>query len=69
MSIGPSGIIGSLAGGLLVKLGESVVGRDFGLRLPFLVAAGAHVLLFAYALPRLNSARIAAALEDAESSA
>ncbi|MDH5294403.1 MAG: MFS transporter [Acidimicrobiia bacterium] len=61
--------IGSLAGGLLVKLGESMVGRDFGLRLPFLVAAGAHVLLFAYALPRLNSARIAAALEDAESSA
>jgi MFS family permease len=59
--------IGSLAGGLLVSLGENTISRDFGLRLPFLVSAGAHLVLLAYALPRLNSARIAEALgEDAE---
>jgi MFS family permease len=56
--------IGSLAGGLLVSLGESTVSRDFGLRLPFLVSAAAHLLLLMYALPRLNSARIATALDE-----
>lgn len=58
--------IGSLAGGLLVGLGERLVSRDFGLRLPFLVAAAAHLLLLIYALPRLNSARIEEALEEAD---
>jgi MFS family permease len=61
--------IGSLAGGLLVSLGESTVSRDFGLRLPFLVSAAGHLLLLMYALPRLNSARIAEALEEPHSAA
>ncbi len=56
--------IGSLAGGLLVSLGETTISRDFGLRLPFLVSAAAHLVLLAYALPRLNGARIAEALEE-----
>jgi MFS family permease len=54
--------IGSFLGGVLVTVGEATVSRSFGLRLPFFVAAAAHVALFVYALPRLNSARIAEAL-------
>jgi hypothetical protein len=40
---------------------EPVAGRDWALRIPFLVAAGATFLLFLYALHRLNSTRIAEA--------
>lgn len=57
--------IGSLAGGALVTIGEAIVSRTFGLRLPFFVAAGAHVLLLVYAVPRLNSTRIRDALQGA----
>ncbi len=50
--------IGSIAGGLLVLMFEPVAGREWALRIPFLVAAGACVLLYLYALPRLNTAKI-----------
>lgn len=50
--------IGGLVGGLLVTIGEPVVGRADALRAPFLVAAGAHVGLFAYGRRRLCAARI-----------
>jgi MFS family permease len=53
--------IGAVLGGVLVSVMEPVAGRDWALRIPFLVAAGATFLLFFYALPRLNSTRIAEA--------
>jgi MFS family permease len=53
--------IGSIIGGLLVWAMEPVVGREWALRIPFLVAAGASMLLYLYALPRLNSQKIAEA--------
>lgn len=59
--------IGSVLGGLLVTIAEPLAGRDWALRIPFLVAAAAHVLLYIYALPRLNSARIAEARQSAPS--
>ncbi|CAN5873260.1 MFS transporter [soil metagenome] len=53
--------IGAVLGGVLVSVMEPIAGRDWALRIPFLVAAGATALMFFYALPRLNSARIAEA--------
>ncbi len=50
--------IGSILGGALVWAMEPVVGREWALRIPFFVAAGANVLLYLYALPRLNSTKI-----------
>ena len=50
--------IGSILGGLIVAWLDPVVGRELALRAPFLIAAGLTALLFLYALPRLNSARI-----------
>lgn len=58
--------IGSLLGGVLVAVGENVANRELGLRLPFLVAAVAHLILLAWALPRLNETQIQAALAAAE---
>lgn len=57
--------IGSALGGILVAVAEPVLGREWALRLPFLVAAVITVGLFAYALPRLNSARIEEAKQRA----
>jgi MFS family permease len=54
--------VGSVIGGALVAAGGAWVGRDFGLRLPFLVAAAAHLALYVYARPRLNEEQIEAAL-------
>ena len=50
--------IGSVLGGLLVAVAEPLVGREWALRTPFLLAAAMTGALFLYALPRLNSARI-----------
>ncbi len=55
--------IGALAGGLLVAATERIVDREIALRIPFVVAAGAHVLLFLYAVPRLSPGRIEEAKE------
>lgn len=57
--------IGSALGGVLVAVAEPVLGREWALRLPFLVAAVITAGLFAYALPRLNSARIEEAKQRA----
>lgn len=51
--------IGAFLGGAIVSLGEPLVGRAWALRSPFLVGAAIHLLLYVYALPRLNSERIA----------
>jgi MFS family permease len=53
--------IGSLIGGALVWSMEPLAGREWALRIPYLVAAAASIGLYIYALPRLNSAKIAAA--------
>jgi MFS family permease len=50
--------IGALLGGVMVALFDPLVGREWSLRVPILFAALAHVILFFYALPRLNSERI-----------
>jgi MFS family permease len=57
--------VGALAGGFLVNAGEALWSRSVGLRLPFLVSAGVHVVLYVWALPRLNDRQIEAALEEA----
>jgi MFS family permease len=53
--------IGSALGGLVMIIGESIVDRPFGLRLPYFVVAGAQVLLFLYAAPRLTTEKMEAA--------
>lgn len=58
--------LGTLLGGLLVTVAEPVLGREWALRAPFVVVAIIHVLLLAYALPRINTARIDAATVAAE---
>ncbi len=58
--------LGSLLGGLIVAWLEPVLGRQWALRAPFLVAAIITVALYGYALPRLNSARIDEAKAGAE---
>lgn len=58
--------VGTLLGGVLVTVGDAWLSREWSLRLPFLVAAAAHVLMLIYALPRLTNARIAAAKANAE---
>ncbi len=57
--------VGMLAGGIIVSLVTPLAGRIPALRAPFLVAAAVHLLLFLHALPRLNSAAIAAARTEA----
>ncbi len=58
--------VGTLLGGVLVSLGEPLLGREWALRTPFLLAGAVHLLLLAFALPRINTARIAAATAAAE---
>ena len=51
--------IGLAAGGLLVSGVELAGGsRELALRMPWLIAAAAYVLLFIYAAPRLTTAKI-----------
>jgi len=58
--------IGSALGGLVVVAIEPTFGRELGLRAPFIAAAVITAGLFVYALPRLNSSRIAEARSRAE---
>ncbi|WKZ83634.1 MAG: MFS transporter [Acidimicrobiia bacterium] len=58
--------IGSILGGLVVAAFTPLVGRSDALRWPFFVAAAIHAVLLVYAVPRLSSARLAAAREAAE---
>ncbi|MGH8912232.1 MAG: MFS transporter [Acidimicrobiia bacterium] len=51
--------IGALLGGAVVSVFEPLVGREWALRLPFLVGGAIQLLTYVYALPRLNSSRIA----------
>jgi hypothetical protein len=54
--------IGLAFGGLLVTgLEAAGASRDLALRSPWWLAAGAYVLLFIYAAPKLTTAKIEAA--------
>jgi hypothetical protein len=53
--------VGSLLGGAVVALAARWVSRGQSLRWPFYMAAVGHLLLLAYAAPRLTTARIEAA--------
>jgi MFS family permease len=61
--------LGTLLGGVLVAGGEPLIGREWALRTPFLIAAAVHGLLLWYALPRINTARIKEAQAAAETQA
>lgn len=61
--------VGSALGGVVVAVAEPTVGREWALRSPFLAAATITAVLFLYALPRLNSSRIAEARRRAETTA
>lgn len=54
--------IGSLIGGVVVALTDAIADdRELALRMPFLVAAGAQLVVFWYAAPKLTTARMEAA--------
>jgi len=55
--------IGSALGGVVVAVVEPGWGREWALRAPFLLAGVLTLVIFVYALPRLNSARIDEAKE------
>jgi MFS family permease len=57
--------IGSALGGVVVAVAEPILGREWALRAPFVLAAVITLLLFVYALPRLNTTRIEEAKEGA----
>ncbi|HSP26926.1 MAG TPA: MFS transporter [Ilumatobacteraceae bacterium] len=53
--------VGAALGGLIVVLGEQVASREVAQRLPWLIAGALTIALFAYAGPRLTTARFAEA--------
>jgi MFS family permease len=57
--------IGSFLGGVIVAVGGLFVDREMALRLPFFVAAAAHIPVLIYAAPRLTSAKIDGARDAA----
>jgi len=57
--------IGTLLGGALVNVVESTATRDLGLRSPFILGAVVYAALAVIAAPRLRTARIDAAKQDA----
>ena len=61
--------IGAVIGGLIVAVTDAVSTRDLALRMPFIFSAVVYGLLYFFALPRLNTARIEEAKADAEATA
>jgi len=55
--------IGSMAGGMIVLVADATISREWALRLPALVGGALHVVLFAFAAPKLTTAKIEAARE------
>jgi MFS family permease len=53
--------IGTALGGLIVWMTDAVASRELALRMPWLVAGALHFVVFAYAAPRLTTAKIEAA--------
>lgn len=57
--------IGSILGGLIVAITETLGSRSLGLRMPFFIGAVLHLFLYAYARPVLNTTTIEAAKTEA----
>ncbi|GAA1467983.1 MFS transporter [Nocardiopsis exhalans] len=57
--------VGTLLGGLLVAGLEPALGREWALRLPFLLAGAVHLPLLLFAWRRVNGARMAQARAEA----
>ena len=55
--------IGSGLGGIIVAIADAAGSREFALRLPWFVAGGMYFVLFAFAAPKLTTAKIEAARE------
>lgn len=53
--------LGSVIGGLLVVIADANGSREFALRLPWFIAGGLHLVLFAFAAPKLTTEKIEAA--------
>ena len=60
--------LGSLAGGIVVAVGEIFFDRGLALRLPFFVAGAVYLFVFMYAIPRLSTERLEVAREEATGS-
>ena len=58
--------VGAVAGGLAVTIGEPIIGREWALRSPLLLAGLCCVLLVPYLWRRASSAVISQAIEEAE---
>ena len=61
--------IGAFLGGALVSAVEPLAGREWALRIPFLVTAGIQLLMLFYAVPPFNTRRIEEAELEAEGQA
>jgi hypothetical protein len=57
--------VGAALGGLIVAGTESFASREMALRMPWFVAGLLHIVLFAYAAPKLTTKKI----EDARAGA
>ncbi|MGI9644909.1 MAG: MFS transporter [Ilumatobacteraceae bacterium] len=57
--------IGAILGGLIVAVTDHFASRELALRMPFFVAGVLHVVLFAYAAPKLTTAKIERARAEA----
>ncbi len=57
--------IGALAGGLIVSIADRYGSRELALRLPWLITAAGHVVLFVFAAPRLTTTKIEEARRNA----
>jgi MFS family permease len=57
--------IGAALGGVLVAVTDSFASRDLALRMPWFIAGALHFVLFAFAAPKLTTARIEAARAQA----
>src|SRR5690606_6291181 len=57
--------IGTALGGVMVSVAEPVLGREWALRAPLLVAAGLTLSLLLYAVGRVGTAQIRAAEAEA----
>ncbi|MEL6890979.1 MAG: MFS transporter [Actinomycetota bacterium] len=57
--------IGSLLGGGIVAVTDALGDRELSLRMPFFIAGALHVVLFAFAAPKLTTAKIDAARDAA----
>lgn len=58
--------LGTLLGGVLVSVFEPHLGREWALRMPFLLAGVVGIALLVLALPRINTAKIEQAQAQAE---